>query len=629
MKASRGRWTSAIKNFSGSLPLQVKLILSFVLVIFIPVLLFAWYAWSGVSSRSIQELTKKNESILDIEKTNIQNNVEVMEWTAQLALSNREMNDYLELQEEMDTAWLLDFKNKTYTGFQYFLFNNPRIANVRLFTSNPNVHEFWPVVLNESRIREKPWYDKVMEQRGIVWWEIQLGREILKGASTVEEIKVPHMSLLREFTYADGTHNGIMEVSMEVRHFFTKTFSTVQDPSSQLIVVSRGGSVYTDSSAAIFSETSSEQLMAELQLTGEERNGISRFEMDGHSYMAIQTFMPRLGIHLVNLVGLDDTLADIQRTRNLFIVIIVVLMAVLSLLSYFMHSIILKRLRILRDSMKKVRGGDLHVDVQVRGNDEVGELAHHYRQLLKKINELIVEQVNRQAAGKEAELRSLKNQIDSHFLYNTLENLKMLAEIEGQYTISDALTSLGGMMRYSLQWTRGHVRLRDEVQHIQNYIAIMNIRYDGKLELRLDIAPECYDQEVLKMSLQPLVENAVKHGMNDLDAESGKLTITIGAFVRLEDCVIEVTDNGCGIPEERLRLLSGMLRMEETDYQELRSHAETRRSEGSGIGLRNVDHRLVMSYGREYGLRMESVEGSYTRIAMTLPHLIRTGGDTR
>ncbi|QJC54501.1 sensor histidine kinase [Paenibacillus albicereus] len=592
-------------------------------------LLFAWYAWSDAADRAMKELTKKNENILDIERTNIQNNIEVMEWTGQLALSNREMNDYLELQEDMDTAWLIEFKNRTFASFQYFLFNNPRIANIRLFTSNPYVREFWPVVLKESRIKDKLWYDKVVAQQGMVWWEIGENRELLSGTSDGAAGEVSQVSLLRQYTYPGGEHGGILEVSMDVRNFFMNTYGSVQDPTSQLIAVSRDGAVYTDGSAELFGEATPASLIGRASLPQSEAKQVSRFELGRSSYMAISSYLPRLDIHLVNLVKLDDTLADIQRTRNLFLVVIIGLMALLSLLSFFMHSLILKRLRVLQDSMKKVRSGDFHVDVPVAGSDEVGELGHHYRQLLRKINELIAQQVNRQAAGKEAELRSLKNQIDSHFLYNTLENLKMLAEIEGQYTISDALTSLGGMMRYSLQWTRGHVRLRDEVQHIQNYIAIMNVRYDGKLELRLDIAPECLEQEVLKMSLQPIVENAVKHGMDDLDSDSGKLTVTVSAFVRLDDCVIEVTDNGCGIPGEQLRLLNGMLRMEEADYRERRSRTEARRGEGSGIGLRNVDHRLVMSYGQEYGLRVESVEGSFTKVVMTLPHLILTGGEPR
>jgi two-component system sensor histidine kinase YesM len=617
----------AIRRVAEGLPIQAKLILSFVLIIFIPIVLFAWYVFSGISDQSIREMAKKNENILDIEKNNIQNNIDLMEWTGQLALSNQDMNDYLQTQEEMDTASLLEFKTKIFSNFEHFLFNNPRISGIRLYTSNPRVYEFWPVVLKESRIRSKSWYDTVLGQRGMVWWEIQRSDSILSNTTSGFDNQGPTVSLLREITYPDQSHNGVLEVDMDIKQFFTKTFS-VQEPSSQLLVVSRNGQIFTDEDAAIFRHASAKQLIDAIRLTPDEGDSTEAFRYGGQSYLAVQSYIPRLGIHLVNVVSLADTMADLRRTRTNLVFVVLMLAAVLIVISSFMHSLILKRLKVLRDSMKKVRGGDFHLDVPVYGTDEVGELGHHYRQLLKKINELIVEQVNRQAATKEAELRSLKNQIDSHFLYNTLENLKMLAEIEGQYTISDALTSLGGMMRYSLQWTHDRVRLRDEIDHIRNYVAIMNIRYDGRLELRLDVPPECMDQEVLKMSLQPIVENAVKHGMNASGLKDGKLLVALTAAVRNDQCVIEIADNGSGMPEEPLRRLNRMLRMEESDYRELRSEF-AKGKEGSGIGLRNVDQRLVMSYGLESGIRVESVEGSFTRVVMTLPRFNLTGGESR
>jgi len=619
----------AVRTYVAGLPIQGKLILSFVLIIFIPIVLFAWYMLNGISDGSIREMTKKAENILDIEKNNIQNNIELMEWTSQLAESNENMKDYLQTTEDVDTASLLEFKEKTFKSFEQLLFNNPRIAAIRMYTDNPHVYEFWPVVLSESRIRNKSWYGTVLEQKGMNWWEIQRSIDVLQGQTNEDAVDGPFVSLFRELaTFDQTTHNGVLEVSMGVRQFFTKTFS-VREPTSQLLVVARDGGIYTDEEAEIFRRASAQELTGAIPLTSEEGNSTGMFRYGGQSYMAVQTYIPKLDIHLVNVVSLADTLADIQRTRTNLVFIVLLLAAVLIVVSAFMHSLILKRLKILRESMKKVRGGDFHPDVPVYGSDEVGELGHHYRQMLKKINALIAEQVNRQAATKEAEIRSLKNQIDSHFLYNTLENLKMLAEVEGQYTISDSLTSLGGMMRYSLQWTHDRVRLRDEIEHIRNYMAIMNIRYDGRLELRVDVPPESMDQEVLKMSLQPIVENAVKHGMNPSELKDGKLQVLLTAGTRLEQFVIEITDNGCGIGEDRLRRLNRMLRMEESDYRDFRSEFDKGKKESGGIGLRNVEQRMVMSYGAEYGIRVESVERSFTRVVMTLPKFNLGGGESR
>ncbi|MBB3108016.1 two-component system sensor histidine kinase YesM [Paenibacillus phyllosphaerae] len=611
-----------------SLSLQVKLILSFVLVIFIPVVLFSWYTLNEESAKTMKELMKNNENVLEVEKINIENNIELMGWTAQLALSNREMNKYLQIQQTQDAAYVLHIKKVVVNSFQYFLYNNPRIANVRLFTDNLHVNEIWPVILQESRIQDKSWHDGVMRNSGMPWWEIQ-GDVGLTGLPSEPSSDEPFMTYLQEYKFPDNaTHNGILEISMTVSNFFSRTFSAVQDTNSQLIIVARDGQLFSLKDSPVFGQHGAEELMNSVKLTSNADRQTVRFKVNGQSYLALQSYIPSIDVHLVNMVSLADTMKDINHSRVRYIVLISLLAAFLVLLSYSMQAMILRRLKALRESMQQVRSGNFNVELPaINGTDEVGELGYHYRRLILKINELIQEQAARQAAGKEAELRALKNQIDSHFLYNTLENVKALAEIEEQYLISDIMTSLGSMMRYSMEWNRDHVMLSDEIQQVENYVSIMNIRYDGRLDLRLSIAPECLKQESLKMSLQPTVENAIKHGMRRMHSSDGKLLLTISAAMRDQACVIEITDSGCGIPEEKVGLLNRMLRMEESAYQHARqSFVRKDNQDSNGIGLRNVDQRLVMSYGVEYGIRIESAEGSYTRVIMTLPYRVMGGG---
>ncbi|MBB3109774.1 two-component system sensor histidine kinase YesM [Paenibacillus phyllosphaerae] len=620
-------WVTKMSITIGRMSIQLKLILSFICIILIPIILVSWYLFNDVYLKTIKDLEKKNQYILDIEKTNVANNTAVMERTAQLAVSNNGVKEYLETLEELDTAALIDFKTKTFASFQYFLFNNPNIANIRLYTSNPYVHEFWPIIFNEERIVDKPWYPTVIKQNGVVWWDIsESSSDIIQNSTSTDNATGLYVSLLREFKFPDDRHLGVLEVTMEVSNFFQKTFSSVQDSESQMLVIDRSGKAFTNEAAPVFDKLSVEEVMRQFQLHEHETGDSYSFRYNGTPYLIIPSYIDQLDVHLLNVVSLASTLSDVSQTRNTIIIAMIILIALLSFISYFLHSLILKKLQILRESMKKVRKGDFNVDIAITSMDEVGELAFHFRQMLKKINELIVEAVNRQAATKEAELKSLKNQIDAHFLYNTLENLKMLAEIEGQYTISDALTSLGGMMRYNLQWTSNHVRLKDELAHIHNYIAIMNIRYDHSLTLVSEVPPGYMEQEMLKMSLQPLVENAVKHGMRSQHKAAEKLVITIKAYEMNDNIVIEVHDNGDGIEESKLREVNLMIRLEDAEYQLMRSQTARSEREGSGIGLRNVDQRIVMYYGKSHGIRVESVQGSYTKVTMTLPYLILAGG---
>lgn len=627
-KLARGGKFSLMQMI-GRMSIQLKLILSFICIILIPIMLVSWYLFNDVYRNAIEDLTKTNEYMLEIEKSGVAGNMALMERTAQLVITpNSKIHEYLGAAEELETGELFNFKMEAFANFQQFLFNNPSIANIRVYTENPNVMEMYPVIFNENRILDKPWYGQVLERGGLVWWDIGISPKEIVNYSTGGSQQLLYVSLLRETKYANDRHNGVLEVKMEASNFFAKTFSSMQDSQSQMIVVNREGRAYTNEQAAIFRELPLGEILSQFQLRSSDVPASFTFTYKGHPYLCIPGELEGLDSYLLNVVSLKEPLEQVSQNRNTIIFATLFLIVLLSISSYFIHSLILKKLTILRESMKQVRKGNFNVDIAITSTDEVGELAYHFRQMLKKMNELIVEAVGRQAATKEAELNSLKNQIDAHFLYNTLENLKMMAEIEGQYAISDSLTSLGGMMRYNLQWTSNHVRLKDELTHIQNYIAIMNIRYDNRLELHVEVPPAYMDQEVLKMSLQPVVENAVKHGMGARHASREKLAITIKAY-ELNDCLaIEVIDNGDGIEESKLREVNMMIRLEDGEYQQLRSAAARGEREGSGIGLRNVDQRIVMNYGKPHGIRVESVLGSYTRVTLTLPYLILTGGAT-
>jgi two-component system sensor histidine kinase YesM len=242
---------------------------------------------------------------------------------------------------------------------------------------------------------------------------------------------------------------------------------------------------------------------------------------------------------------------------------------------------------------------------------------------MNTINTLVAQAVYKEALTKEAELRTLHNQIDAHFLYNTLENIKMLAEIENQRQISDALTSLGGMMRYNFKWSGEYVKLRDELRHIENYIDVMNIRFDEPIDLRLDIPQDLLDMEMLKMSLQPIVENAVKHAWEGDETGPRNISIQVQQLPQ-SDIRIVVKDNGRGVDENSLAELN----------LELDKVGLTDKAPGNfapkppnqyGIGLRNVQERIRLYYGKQYGLKVFSDQGQYTEVVMIMPKVLLTG----
>lgn len=223
------------------------------------------------------------------------------------------------------------------------------------------------------------------------------------------------------------------------------------------------------------------------------------------------------------------------------------------------------------------------------------------------VNDLLKQSTNRQLLVKNAEIKSLQNQINAHFMYNVLETIKMMAEIKEDYEISDAITKLGDMFRYSMQWTSGMVKLKDEIKYISDYLNLLNLRFDYEIYLSLNIPKKLMDLKIPKMSLQPLVENSVYHGIEYLAEDT---SIYIKAFVKDDLVSIEVLDAGCGIKESELIKINKSLN-ESEGINEEKEH---------GRALYNVNQRVKMYFGSEYGLRLYSKEGAYTKALIQFPY---------
>ena len=221
----------------------------------------------------------------------------------------------------------------------------------------------------------------------------------------------------------------------------------------------------------------------------------------------------------------------------------------------------------------------------------------------------MVKSFQMEVLSQNSELRSLQNQINAHFIYNVLESIKMMAEIDEEYEISDAITSLGKLMRYSMKWNFGNVHLSEELEYIKNYVLLINLRYDFEVILSINVPEELMNQEVLKMSLQPIVENCVVHGIEPVAADT---TIYIKAWEEGKNFRIEITDSGKGMTEEELTALLG----------HIHGGIEERGGSEEGIGLKNVEDRIKLSFGSKYGLEIYSEPMKYTKVSILLPRRV-------
>ncbi|WP_068613367.1 cache domain-containing sensor histidine kinase [Paenibacillus tuaregi] len=247
--------------------------------------------------------------------------------------------------------------------------------------------------------------------------------------------------------------------------------------------------------------------------------------------------------------------------------------------------------------------------IPVKSIDEVGQLIISYNRLSSRIVKLTDEVKLNESLKKEADMQALQIQINPHFLYNTLSSIHWLALMNQDHKIADMVGSLSNFLRFSLNSGQEYCPVQQEILHVQNYVNIQSIRYPDKIRFEVLSDPGIQDRYMLKLLLQPLVENAMLHGILKRD---GIGTIKIEIRQTDEDSLhFTVADDGVGMPDERLQSLRSQLTGSPVQDREKPS--------SGGYGARNVHNRLVLHYGKEAGLHMESTEGEGTRISFTIP----------
>lgn len=627
MRERTGALWNSFRYWLGRRSLQSRLVVAYIFIILGPSLLVSFYSYKAINNTYMRDSIEKNSYLLQMEKLHVLNQIEAMERAAQMAYSDKTVQNYLINESDPTLGELIDFNTTSFVNLSQIQFNNPNIEHLYLYSSSNNMYELWPVIFRESRVSMEPWFQKALQVEGRNMWAFQNSDiDLMLRFSEEVEQGQPKVSLLREISIPAGHHIGMIQVDMLLSKFTPKTYTSVQDNESQMILA--------DDELNLFARTDNSFLQNNTGLSAAIKDRLAAFrktgewQMDykenGNSFMLIQAPLEQINASLVTVVSMKGVMMDISRTRNLIIGVNIGFIFLVTAIAYVLNAFILKNLRRLTETMKRVRRGEPYGSIRVSGGGEVGELAHHFSKLMNTINTLVAQAVHKQALSKEAELRTLHNQIDAHFLYNTLENIKMLAEIENQRTISDALTRLGGMMRYNFKWTGEYVKLKDEIRHIQNYIEVMNIRFEHTIGLELNIDSAYLEVEVLKMSLQPIVENSVKHAWNADGIELTDRVVRIDITEAEGDIFISLRDNGLGLTPQRLAQLHEAIYAKEEPGADP-SGTRSGGYKSGGVGLRNVHQRLQLFYGEAYGLEVQSEAGKWTTVFMSLPKVLLTG----
>lgn len=358
-------------------------------------------------------------------------------------------------------------------------------------------------------------------------------------------------------------------------------------------IISRDGTYLFNSDPSVFPKE-----LQELPFN----TSFSELRWKGKKYYVNTLADDQMGYLYVGLIP-ENELRNVTSVKRYMLLATILLSSIAIAVTYFIMRSYSRRISTIDSAIHEVRRGNLQIRIpQYNQKDELTTISESFNEMLDDLNKYIKDVYVLNLQQRDAEMKALQSQIQPHFLYNTLEAIRMKAIADGSKTTSKMIYSLGQLFRYSLSG-KEIVEISDEIEHVKEYVGLIQVRYEGRLKVTYDI-PEIYlHEKILKFTLQPLVENYFIHGFRK-ESASNELLIQLKG--NNQDIEIIVSDNGMGIPMERLSFIQSKLKNGTPTNEE-------------SIGLNNVHQRLNLKYGLDYGLTIQSKEGEATTVIIKIP----------
>ena len=309
------------------------------------------------------------------------------------------------------------------------------------------------------------------------------------------------------------------------------------------------------------------------------------------------------GWKLVGVIKGTGISLNMLKTRLFIVFVILLIIFIVIIINSYISFRVTNPIRELEKSVKELEEGNLDADIYMGGSYEVQHLGKSVQDMKFRIKGLMQDIVNEHEEKRKSEFDSLQAQINPHFLYNTLDIIVWQIENEKQSEAVHTVTALARFFRLSLGKGKNIVTVKDEIDHVKNYLMIQHMRFKNKFDYEFDIAEDVLELPSLKLMLQPLVENAIYHGMEFMDGDG---LIMVKAWQEENELYLSVADNGLGMTEDKVETI-------------LTGKSSSGNGRGSGIGVKNVNERIKLYFGEAYGITIDSEPDEGTTVIIHLP----------
>lgn len=579
--------------------MSTKMIVGYILLIIIPFLTFAYFVYSQTNDKFIAQYQLANQQNIEQLAVNLDASLVKIESLYSIYQNNNALIEFLRGDYTNDRDLIYAYLKEIVPAISFSYLGDKLVRNLTIYPKYEerllNVTGFKAYHELEDVIKTSDW--KAMGPKKGIW--------------TIDSIgEVPTLAYFHKI-YNDSYSNdlGVLQITVQPI-FFEEFLDQLRSlhPNNVILLVSQDGNIVYQKMDNTFSEN---QLMEIKSST--LANGSKTLMTDRNQLLVNSTGLSRLGLTIIE-INKKDAMFTLLRHKKWWIAGGFALLALLTLLYYIFVSSLTKRLLLLSRHMRRVEADSLnHPYTGHAGKDEVGFLILNYNAMINRVDELVNRVQKVELLKKEAEFQMLQAQIQPHFLYNTLETMRMLARANGDSTVADMAYSLGDLLRYSLS-KQDDTTLQDELNNVKRYLSIHQIRMRD-LEYEISLEEGLMSMKCPRFILQPLVENSIIHG---LSKRRGAKRLDIRFAIEQDYAIIEVSDNGSGISVEKLSILRQVLAGEAVGGMQ---------TQGTGIGLTNVAERVKAFFGGNSGVMFNSAPGEGTVCSLRL--YLKENGDAQ
>jgi two-component system sensor histidine kinase YesM len=410
--------------------------------------------------------------------------------------------------------------------------------------------------------------------------------------------------------FAHGERLGytVMDINQDI---LASTFYSQPTNNMQLFVVSSDGTIIHHHEDILVGQSIQSTGYRSFWAEGSQQEEMAGKEVasGGKTYLQLNRKIPELEWTIVAVISESDLIKDAVIVRNEMLRILLIVGLLVLIASVVLAKQITRNLKSLLQAMEQVKHGNFNARTDISAYDEAGQLGATFNMMMQRIRDLMKDVEVRERQKRDADFKALQSQIHPHFVYNTLNTIRYLANIQQTPNIEELTSSFITLLRAITSHQQEQITVKEELELLRHYLTIQQYRFAGRLQYTLTSDPKCHSCNILKFTLQPIVENAVLHGIGPKD-DGG--TIHVDIFCEEDDLVCVVHDNGVGMTE--LQINQALQNEDRNEKASLRV----------GVGMRNVNDRIKIYYGENYGIKIYSDLGHSTTIEVRQPWTVKT-----